>query len=79
MPICVQFLWLRQRPSENRLESDMADSPDFFSSEIGGDRFAGVDPFFLQTWGIDLLQGNGSETVSYRVEMFLIESNFMQF
>ena len=27
-------------PSENRLESDMSDSPDFFSSEIWGDRFA---------------------------------------
>ena len=24
-------------PSENRIESDMADSPDFFSSEIPGD------------------------------------------
>ena len=26
-------------PSENRLESDMADSPDFYISEIRGDRF----------------------------------------
>ena len=26
-------------PSEIRLESDMADSPDFYSSEIRGDRF----------------------------------------
>ena len=26
-------------PSENRLESDMADSPDFLSSKIRGDRF----------------------------------------
>ena len=26
-------------PSENRLESDMSDSPDFYSSEIRGDRF----------------------------------------
>ena len=27
------------RPSEIRLESDMADSPDFYISEIRGDRF----------------------------------------
>ena len=27
------------RPSENRLKSDMSDSPDFYSSEIRGDRF----------------------------------------
>ena len=26
-------------PSENRLESDMSDSPDFYISEIRGDRF----------------------------------------
>ena len=26
-------------PSENRLKSDMSDSPDFYSSEIRGDRF----------------------------------------
>ena len=26
-------------PSENRLESDMTDSPDFYSSEIRSDRF----------------------------------------
>ena len=26
-------------PSENRLKSDMSDSPDFYSSEIQGDRF----------------------------------------
>ena len=26
-------------PSENQLESDMADSPDFYISEIRGDRF----------------------------------------
>ena len=26
-------------PSEIRLESDMADSPDFYIYEIGGDRF----------------------------------------
>ena len=31
-------IWLI-RPSKNWLESDMADSPNFFSSEIRGDRF----------------------------------------
>ena len=33
------FRFSGDRPSENRLESDMADSPDFFSFEIRGDRF----------------------------------------
>ena len=33
-------------PSKNRLKSDMSDSPDFYSSEIRGDRFT---DFCVQT------------------------------
>ena len=42
-------IWLI-RPSENQLESDMADSPNFFSSEIRGDRSADFCVHTAQFW-----------------------------